>query len=305
MDTNPQKLVWALTDGRPGNDNQVIAVAEKLGNYEIKHISFNKLAELPNCLLGTSTLGINTRLSPPYPDIVISAGRKLSRVARIIKKRSGCAAFQLMWPGYGNKSFDLIFAPKHDQLPPHSNVVETYGPPNRLTPHLLAIEAEKWKQHIPIDEKSVFAVLIGDVSIAEAQKLARIVDYTSGYPLITTSRRTRPEAVAEFKKNINKERYIYEWKPEGENPYLGIIGLADFIIATNDSISMSAEAVSTGKPVYIFETNVPEKHKLFTNSLFSSGLAKPLTDLKPKPYKYQPLNTLDLIISKIAEKVEN
>ena len=79
-----QPTIWALTDGRPGNDNQVIAVAQKLGEYENRRIEFAPCASLPNFFLGTSDLGIFTELDPPCPDIVIAAGRKISRVARII-----------------------------------------------------------------------------------------------------------------------------------------------------------------------------------------------------------------------------
>ena len=85
---NELKGVWALTDGRPGNDNQTIAVASALGDYENKRIEFAPSASLHNMLLGTSDLGIITKLDAPWPKITIGAGRKLARVARIIKKES-------------------------------------------------------------------------------------------------------------------------------------------------------------------------------------------------------------------------
>ena len=43
----------------------------------------------------------------------------------------------------------------------------------------------------------------------------------------------------------------YLWNGEGDNPYFGLLGLADFIVVTADSVNMVSEAASTGKPVYV------------------------------------------------------
>ena len=43
----------------------------------------------------------------------------------------------------------------------------------------------------------------------------------------------------------------YLWDGEGENPYFGLLGLADFLVVTCDSVNMVSEAASTGKPVYV------------------------------------------------------
>src|SRR5262249_36397001 len=47
---------------------------------------------------------------------------------------------------------------------------------------------------------------------------------------------------------------FYRWRPgDPDNPYLGFLALADTVIVTGDSMSMIAEACSTGRPVHIFE----------------------------------------------------
>ena len=298
--TNP--TIWALTDGRPGNDNQVIAVAAALGEYENRRIEFAPSASLPNLLLGTTDLGILSDLNPPCPDIVIGAGRKLARVARIIKKENpNTKIIQLMWPGYGARDFDLIFAPEHDNLKPRKNLIPTNGPPNLMTEDLLKASVIKWQPRIPIDEKPVIAVLIGNISDDEAKTLVSILNYTTGYLMITTSRRTHPETTALIKERLNRERYLYEYAPNTENPYLGMVALADFIIVTQDSISMMSECVTAGKPTYIFETDTPKKHKFFAQSLIDSGKAKLLKDRNLESYEYEPLNTLSYIVHKIRE----
>jgi len=70
--------------------------------------------------------------------------------------------------------------------------------------------------------------------------------------LITASRRTPPEALVAFKITLG-ETPAYFWNGLGDNPYLGFLGLADFLLVTTDSVSMISEALMTGKPVYTFE----------------------------------------------------
>jgi mitochondrial fission protein ELM1 len=41
------------------------------------------------------------------------------------------------------------------------------------------------------------------------------------------------------------------WDGQGENPYFGMLGLADAVIVTADSVSMVSEAVATSAPVYL------------------------------------------------------
>jgi len=41
------------------------------------------------------------------------------------------------------------------------------------------------------------------------------------------------------------------WNGRNENPYLGLLSLADAIVVTSDSVSMISEACFTGKPVYV------------------------------------------------------
>ena len=40
------------------------------------------------------------------------------------------------------------------------------------------------------------------------------------------------------------------WDGSGTSPYLGMLALARHIVVTEDSVSMTSEAIATGKPVY-------------------------------------------------------
>ncbi|MGI9507829.1 MAG: ELM1/GtrOC1 family putative glycosyltransferase, partial [Geminicoccaceae bacterium] len=114
--------VWMLADDRPGNVNQALGLAEALGEpFEVKTVGYSQLARLPNWLLPANLAGL-TRVSqktlkPPWPDLVIGAGRRTARIGRWLKRQHpGLCLVQLMWPG-SSTGFDLIAVPEHDRVP--------------------------------------------------------------------------------------------------------------------------------------------------------------------------------------------
>ena len=86
-------LIWALLDDRAGNRSQCLGVADALGlAYTVKEVRYSLFAGLPNGFLGASLIGLSpdSRLEfqPPWPDVVIAAGRRAAPVARAIRKLS-------------------------------------------------------------------------------------------------------------------------------------------------------------------------------------------------------------------------
>ncbi|MGB1877529.1 MAG: ELM1/GtrOC1 family putative glycosyltransferase, partial [Rhodospirillaceae bacterium] len=86
--------VWALTDDRPGNNAQVLGVAQATDwPIEERAIRYTAWGRLPNLLRGASLVGLTddscTGLVAPWPDVVIAAGRRSAPVARWIKRQSG------------------------------------------------------------------------------------------------------------------------------------------------------------------------------------------------------------------------
>jgi len=114
--------VWALCDSQAGNRSQCLGVADALGlEYRVKDIAYGPLAALPNFLLGASFAGLDgesrAALAPPWPDVVVAAGRRAAPVARNIRRLAGGRVFlaQVMHPGAGAEDFGLIAQPRHDR----------------------------------------------------------------------------------------------------------------------------------------------------------------------------------------------
>jgi hypothetical protein len=78
------------------------------------------------------------------------------------------------------------------------------------------------------------------------------VSDSGGTPYITTSRRTPPAAVAALREGLPHGARLFAWSADvAENPYRGLLGLADGFVVTGDSISMMVEVVRLRKPLAI------------------------------------------------------
>ena len=68
----------------------------------------------------------------------------------------------------------------------------------------------------------------------------------------------------------------YVWNGQGENPYFGLLALADAILVTCESTNMAIEAAATGKPVYIVDIpgGDPKFDRLHA-SLKARGITRP------------------------------
>ena len=210
----------------------------------IKTVGYGQLARLPNWLLPANLTGLTpaTRetLCPPWPDLVIGAGRRTARVGRWIKQQHpDVSLVQLMWPGSA-ESFDLIAVPEHDCVPDDPVLMRTLGPPHRLTPERLQRSAEEIAPRLESLPRPYVACLVGGASkhaaftagdarslIAGAKNLAA---ERGGSLLVTTSRRTGEVCTAALAEALDEApetpHWLHRWRREGDNPYLGMLWLS-------------------------------------------------------------------------------
>jgi hypothetical protein len=263
--------VWVLRDDRPGNATQALGLAEALAwPYEVKHLRCRAGAQLHNRWLGASLLGIDREtsspLEPPWPDLVIAAGRRTAPVAQWIRvQSSGCARIVALGRKTGDdaEQFDRVVTPSYARLFAHPRRIETGGPLHRVTRDALAKAAEEWTDRLGDAPAPRIAVLVGGTSgqyrlgPAEATQLgsacAQLARACGGSMFATTSRRLGPAATAAFCAAIGDIHSLHRWTPDDpSNPYLGLLAHADAFVITGDSESMLAEATSLGRPVAIY-----------------------------------------------------
>ena len=283
--------VWGLVDDRAGHTGQVLGVIAKLGQlYTLKNLEYNLLAELPSALLGASLLGVErsarNRIAPPWPSLVIAAGRRTIPVLRYIKKHSPSTHTVYLMKPDGFSGMDLIAAPKHDGLDYRANLVVTTGPLHAVTQETLVSARSTWQSQFSHLPKPWVALCLGGTTKHgrySASEWTDILKRTQklvgeGSLLITTSRRTPQEAVSLCETLVQGPHLLHRWHHDKDNPYLGILACADAVVVTGDSMSMCAEAAVTGKPVLIASVPrvQPQKYQRFHNSLFEQGLARAL-----------------------------
>ena len=182
--------------------------------------------------------------------------------------------------------FDLIVVNRHDALT-GPNVVVTRTALHRVTPARLAQARAAWAQRLAHLPRPLVAVLIGgsngrfrlDAPAAEAlgNSLARMMRDDRAGVALTPSRRTSPEALAALRAAL-EPLGAWIWTGHGENPYFGLLALADAIVVTEDSVSMVSEACATAAPVLL--ARLPGRSRriaLFNRLLIEDGRVRDFT----------------------------
>ena len=106
---------------------------------------------------------------------------------------------------------------------------------------------------------------------------------------ITPSRRTDPTATRVLAETLTPLG-AWAWDGSGDNPYFGMLALADAIIVTVDSISMVSEAVATSAPVMLADLpGHSRRNTLFTKGLLRDGRVRAFAGRLEK-WPVQPLD---------------
>ncbi len=292
-------LIWGITDGSAGMVSQVRGVGELLaekirGECVLKSVRRRKpFCWLPGCFyfgaLQQVTRDSDTLL-PPYPDVIISSGRRSVAFALAIKKASGgkTKLIHLQNPRIRPRYFDLVVAMEHDNLQ-GDNVISTFAALHHITHKKLADACAVYAPKLAESKVPRALILMGGTTHTYtlskqkmqqvAAQIATFVEQHTGRVWISTSRRTGAENTAALKAALGALDNVEIYAGEGENPYLSWLACADVIIITNDSVSMMSEAMFTGKPIYILPLpeHVNTKPANFAKLLVSRGFAKELS----------------------------
>ena len=266
--TNPLN-VWAVTEGHIGTENQARGVAEALigdgpGAIVVKRIALRAPWRwMPPALWPAPLMAVasdSDPLAPPWPDVLISCGRRAAAPNLAVRKRSGGATLSvhIQRPYMPSDRFDLVVVPRHDNL--HgANVHITRAAVHRITPERL-IRGRRDAGLRTDPARHAVTVLIGGsnnrhrFTEAVAARLGdRLAALCRRRPIdlrLTPSRRTHP-AIVRILAGKLAGTGAEIWDGSGDNPYFAWLAIADTVVVTWDSVSMTSEALATGKPVYV------------------------------------------------------
>jgi mitochondrial fission protein ELM1 len=264
------RTAWIISPGQIGMKAQCRGLAEALGlDYELKDVRFRfPYTWLPErALIGDPFAMLaadSARLDPPWPDVAITLGSRCAPIGVAMKRRSQgkVVAIHIQRPGVPVEWLDAVVSPRHDQVR-GPNVIETEAALHHVTRAKLADAAEEWRGAFVGLKRPLVGVILGgsnglrryrfsDAAVATLDANLRALAASGVGIALTTSRRTDANARAKLLATARGlGGYAYDTEAGGPNPYLGILALADALVVTEDSVSMTSEALSTGKPVFV------------------------------------------------------
>lgn len=263
---SPSPLVWCLSEGYAGMETQLLGLAQALGVVPVvKRVTVRRPWDwLPGRLwpwpLAAPRAGSDP-LQPPWPDVVLSTGNVAAPLAVALRRAAGGRPrlVHIQNPKLPLAWFDVVIAPRHDRLR-GANVIETRLGLHRVTAARAAAAAAAWQDRLGHLPRPLVAVLLGGgngryrfdaaVGAALGQAVAAAARSVGGSVAVTASRRTDAAAWRAFAAALGPAPGFL-WDGRGDNPYLALLGEADHVLVTADSVSMISEALVTGRPVQV------------------------------------------------------
>lgn len=262
--------VWTLLHYKTGHRSQALGVADALGwPFETRDIVRRRLAH--GLALVRDQIGLGGDHWPggirsPWPDVVVASGWLPSLIARGIAARNHANTRLVLMGRRGGRVDEtqhIGLVCRHFDLPPNPRELQTTLPPSKVAEKQLASARTRWPGLYADGARLKVAMLVGgstsqhvldpDAAHTMARAVRSQVEAASGQLAVLTSRRTPAASAAAMREAIGEHAIFEAWNAHaGEaNPYLGYLANADVLVVTGESESMLAEAVATGKPVYI------------------------------------------------------
>lgn len=296
-------LVWVLSDGTAGMVGQSLALAQAMDvpYFDVRIMAspiyrlFPQMGTWPT--MPISPRRNDRRIGPPWPDVVITCGKRTTGAALAIRRLSlgKTKIVQIQDPRIKPSYFDVMVTPQHDPISQQglAHVVVSKASLNRLTMRDIAKAAKALDKGFKRTKKAATAVMIGgnnrrykasaeDFAAFGAQ-LADFAKANARHLVLIGSRRTPRYAMGAMEAPLRGCSYSV-WDGKGDNPYPGILGIVDDVIVTSDSVNMASEACLTGKPVYIAHLQQETgRIAAFHEMMMAEGHTKPLGQNFDKP----------------------
>ncbi|HTO59131.1 MAG TPA: ELM1/GtrOC1 family putative glycosyltransferase [Pseudomonadales bacterium] len=273
--------IWLVIGDKLGDNQQVELIAERLREdlgwrVDVRRLKFKEAYRLGKPPFRSDDDHVDWSASdavgPPWPDIVLTIGRRPSMVALWIKQQSqGNTHLVIVGrPRRWLNRFSLIIAAAHHHVPSLPNVLRLGLPLIRVDERVLATARSEWAPRFADVARPLVALFVGGPTkphvfdravAAELMRRAAETVANGGTLWVTTSPRTSPEIVDALAAALPANGRLFRWRPGSpDNPYSGLLAYADRFIVTGDSVSMQVEVARLGKPLAIYP--LPVEYRL-------------------------------------------
>jgi mitochondrial fission protein ELM1 len=242
-------IIWQVSDNKHGHENQcsgLIRALSRLVALQVVQINVaTDKASWWQALRGQfpSAAGLQ------QPDLIIGAGSQTHSTLLAASRATKAPSVLIMSPPKGLTSlFDLCIAPEHD-LRSGSNVITSKGAMNMIEPG-----SDKNQQ------SGLF--LIGGPSEHHGwdesmliRQIAQILDANPSIQwTLTSSRRTPPSTTAQLEKLSKEQLKVIPVEATDKDWLPRELSMTAHVWATEDSVSMVYEALSSGAKVGLLPT---------------------------------------------------
>ena len=248
------RVVWLVSDGKPGHLNQSLGLAEALARAT--PVTLHTLPALP---AWRALLALLLKRVPgsalPTPDLIVGTGHATHLTLLAARRARGGRAVVLMKPSLPRRCFDLCVVPRHDGVAEDRHTLVTEGALNRIRP-------------TAAHDSSLGLILVGgeskhfdwDSDAIQLQIKSILARTPDTQWTLTTSRRTPADFLGALPPfpNLNVTPHTAtspEWLPA----QLARCGTA---WVTPDSASMVYEALTAGAEVGVFDLPVNPKSRV-------------------------------------------
>lgn len=306
MERSDSKIpILILSDGKMGHLKQSLAVASWVEGGESRvipvnysffaarllltlasYFPFKKQSFLLKWLLQAETF--NSLFKRPAK-MIVSAGAHTAVVNLFASEiLSAKSAVIMKPPGGGQKRYNLRIIPQHDSPKKLPNTVITVGAPTIISQTLLQKESERLSKALELTDRKIASVFIGGNTSKyrlDPEKIFSLIETLKQFCeshhfdlLITTSRRTPKEADMALKQAFSIYphcKLLTIWRETPKDCVAGMLGLSEWVLVTEDSISMISEALNSGKKVIVLKMNkrgrLKRKQRHFIQALEERG----------------------------------
>ena len=290
---------WTLTDGNAGNVRQAQALAQALGIPSAREWTLQSRSpwrwlsprRLPGAGHAFGDAFEGAMRAPPA--LAIGCGRQAALATRLLRQR-GAKTVQILDPRIDPRHWDVVVAPEHDDLR-GTNVITLLGSLHPVDDLWLAAARQRFAAFETLSQPRTALLLGGPSAHADFDirhydelftQIATRVTRDGGSLLATTSRRTPLPVRLRLRERLaHLPGVIWGDEGDGPNPYAGLLGWADRIVCTADSVNMLSEAAATNVPVHAAGVEqVRGRPRRFVDALIRLGRVRRCTpELEPFP----------------------
>ena len=246
-----------LTDGRPGHENQSIALCRHLG-FETETVAVSYSGRAVKALSYLfDRLGIYSEklFASHIPQstfhILVSTGSTTFYPNKVLARKLGIPNVAILNPNAYRPDFDLILCPAYDHPPKQKNVMELPLNLCAADPSFFEEKAAEFKQKHAWEKPSAGFIIGGPNAVSEIDpaelknQLEQAFALTEGCERWVT---TSPRTPAEIEALIEPLPFDYTLISSRDpyNPIPAFIQLCGRLFVTSDSASMISECASFG-----------------------------------------------------------